>query len=331
MRISRTAADIVTPPSGGPRHVTVDTRPLAARADGRLTLTAPDRDRRSHVSAASGIAQAGGATWVVSDEYGELVRFDDPVRPGRLLPGLERTSEKKPDLEAMLRVPHAQGGALLVAFGSGSKDDGTRSRALVQAVDGAGAVVGRPGEASLAPLYAELDRRLPLGPNVEGLAMRAGAAGAELLVFHRGKVHGDVNVIFRLDAARAIDALRAGRPLDAGLVLGEHHVDLGELGGERLGFADAVSLGDGSVAFVASAEGEDGSGDGPIKGSVIGLLDANFTVTALRPLDGPPRKVEGILPAAHVDPSAPHSRFTLVTDADDPAVPSEVLSVDLAT
>lgn len=331
MQIPASTPHVVTPPAGGPRHVTVDTRPLAARADGKLTLATPDRDGRSHVSAASGIAQAGGKTWVVSDEYGELVRFDDPLRPGRLLPGLVRTSKAKPDLEAMLRVPAADGGALLVAVGSGSKDNGTRDRALTQAVDRTGAPVGAPVEASLAPLYDELDRRLPLGPNVEGIALRHGAAGQELLVFHRGKVAGDENAIFRLDAARTVEALRAGRPLGADLVLGEHRVDLGELGGERLGFADAVALDDGSIAFVASAEGDDGSGDGPIKGSVVGILDANFAVRALRPLDGAPRKVEGILPAAHVDPAAPRSRFTLVTDADDPAAPSEVLTVDLAT
>lgn len=321
----------VTLPAGGPRQVAIDTRPLAARADGQLALSQPDRGGRSHVSAASGIAQAGGVTWVVSDEYGELARFDDAVKPGRLLPGLARTSKQKPDLEAMLRVPAADGGATLVAFGSGSKDNGTRDRALVQAVNGAGQVVGAPVEASLAPLYDELDRRLPLGPNVEGMALRDGAAGAELLVFHRGKLAGDVNTIFRLDAVRALDALRGGRSLGGDLVLGQHQVDLGELGGERLGFADAVALDDGSIAFVASAEGDDGSGDGPIRGSVVGLMDANFTVRVLRPLDGPARKVEGILPATHVDPAATASRFTLVTDADDPAAPSEVLSVDLAT
>lgn len=330
MEMPRSAIGAVTSPRSGTRHVVVDTRPLSARVDGTLTLSAPDRDGRSHVSAASGIAQAGGATWVVSDEYGELARFDDPARPGTLLPGLARSSKHKPDLEAMLRVPNAGGGALLVALGSGSKPNGTRDRALAQPVDAAGQVLGAPIEASLGSLYDELDRRLPLGPNVEGVALRDGAAGAELLLFHRGKLAGDVNAVFRLDAARALDALRGGRSLGADLVLGAHHVDLGMLGGERLGFADAVALEDGSIAFVASAEGEDGSGDGPIKGSVIGLMDANFTVRALRPLDGPPRKVEGILPATHVDPAAPASRFTLVTDADDPTVPSEVLSVDLA-
>jgi hypothetical protein len=323
-----TAAPVVVPPVrnvGAP----VDVRPLDPQLAGRLALAAPDADGRRHVSAASGLAEAGGAAWVVSDEYGELARFDSLTSPGRLLPGLVKQKGGKPDLEALLRVPTADGASLLVAFGSGSKDNGSRARALAQGVDAAGAAIGAPREVSIAPLLAELDRQLPLTPNLEGLALREGAAGQELLVFHRGKIAGDVNVVFRLDAARAIDALRAGRPLDGSLVTGRHEVDLGSLGGERLGFADARALADGRIAFIASAEGGDSSGDGEIKGSVVGILDAAFGVQALRPLTGPARKVEGIELTTLLDPKASATSFTLVTDPDDPTQAAEVLTVDL--
>jgi len=305
----------------------VDTRPLVPTVQGRLTLTAPDPTGHAHVSAASSLVAAGGKGWVVSDSYGSLVRFDRLATPGALLPGLPE-GKKRPDLEALVRVPDAAtGGSLLVAFGSGSKDD--RQRAFSQVVDAAGSTVGAPVAASLTPLYTELDRRLPLQPNIEGVAWRDGAAGAELLVFHRGKLPTDVNTIFRLDGARVLAALRAGQPVPADVVLGQTSIDLGTLGGARLGFADAQVLPDGRIAFVASSEGNDSTGDGAIHGSVVGTLDAAFAVQTMRPLTGPARKVEGLERSSLLDPTASPTAFTLVTDPDDPVQAAEVLSVDL--
>jgi hypothetical protein len=307
---------------------TVDTRPIDATVASHLTLGSNDPTGFPHVSAASALAAAGGAAWVVSDRYGELVRFEDLATHGTLLPGLEEKKER-PDLESLVAIPDGtSGGSLLVSFGSGSKKH--RDRALTQAVDASGSPVGGPRESSLKALYAELDSRLPLQPNIEGLALRDGAAGAELLVFHRGKLAEDVNTIFRLDAARVVEALRAGQPVPADVVLGQTSIELGSLGGHRLGFADARVLGDGRIAFAASAEGSDAVGDGTITGSAVGILDSEFNVQVLRPLTGPARKVEGLELTQRFDPSASATSFTLVTDPDDPAKASEVLTVDLA-
>jgi hypothetical protein len=326
MQLQSTTPPVIVPSA---RNVaaTVDTRPIDAVVAGRLSLGAPDPTGFAHVSAASSLATAGGAAWVVSDRYGELVRFDDLAASGRLLPGLE-SKKHRPDLESLVAVPDdATGGALLVAFGSGSNKG--RDRALTQAVDGAGALVGPPRESSLKALYAELDRRLPMQPNIEGLALRSGVAGSELLVFHRGKLADDVNTIFRLDAVRVLTALRAGQPVPADVLLGQTSIELGSLGGNKLGFADARVLPDGRIAFAASAEGADGDADGEITGSAIGILDADFTIQVLRPLTGPARKVEGLEPTRNLDPSASSTSFTLVTDPDDPTKASEVLTVDL--
>ena len=326
MQITARTTPTVTPPVR-PVGPNVDTRPLDPTVSGRLALSTPDSTGRTHVSAASSVVAAGGKAWVVSDEYGELVRFDRLSSPGTLLPGLP-DAKKRPDLESLLLVPGAAGAATLVSFGSGSK--GGRDRALVQEIDAAGSPVGRPVESKLTSLYEALDARLPLQPNIEGLALRQGASGAELLVFHRGKMDTDVNTIFRLDATRTLAALRSGAAVPADGVLGQTSVDLGSLGGERLGFADARVLADGRIAFVASAEGTDAAGDGPIKGSVVGVLDANFAVQVLRPLSGPARKVEGLELTRALDPSASATSFTHVTDPDDPAKAGEVLTVDLA-
>jgi len=305
----------------------IDIRPLAPRVDGTLRLDGPDREGRTFVSATSGLTAVGGKLWAVSDEYGELLRFDRPDAPGHAHAGLSK-QKGKPDLEAVTFVP-ASGAApgMVVAIGSGSKAD--RARAVAQDVDAAGLPVGAPRAIDLAPLYASLAPHLPLGPNVEGLAVRSGADGAELLVFHRGKLAGDRNTIFRLDASSAVDALRRGVPIPPSAVRGHQVVDLGTLGGARLGFADATSLPDGRIAFVASSEGSDSTGDGEIHGSVVGILERDLSVSALRPLTGPPRKVEGIELASRLDPTAPASRFVLVTDPDDPKAATERMTVEL--
>lgn len=313
--------------SGFAQHV--DTRPLRVTEQGELRLSAPDRDGRPFVSAASGLAAAGGASWLVSDEYGELGRFESLSRPGELLPGLTHTG-KRPDLESLTSIAQADGSSMLVGLGSGSKDDGTRDLALVQHVAANGAPLGAPHRTPLNELYDALRTRLPRGLNIEGLAVKNGADGAELLLFHRGRMAGDANTIFRLDAARALDSLRRGTELGAELVLGQHEVDLGELHGERLGFADATLLDDGRIAFVASAEGvDDENGNGRILGSAVGILDAQLAVQSLRPLAGTPRKVEGIELTRRLDPAASAASLTLVTDPDDASVAAEVLTVEL--
>lgn len=300
---------------------------LTPRPEGTLALAHRDRLGRDFMSAASGIAAVGGRLWAVSDEYGELVSFDRTDAPGTTHPGLS-ARDKKPDLEAVTALPAAGGTpAMVVAFGSGSTKD--RNRAVVQDVTASGRALGSPREVDLLPLYRALAPHLPLGPNIEGLAYRDTAAGAELLLFHRGKLAGDRNTIFRLDAAAAADALRSGAPIPPSALRGTQVVELGSLGGARLGFADATTLPDGRIAFVASAEGSDSTSDGEIHGSAVGVLGANLGVQQLHPLTGPARKVEGIELASRVDATAPPSRFVLVTDPDDPKQPTERLVVDL--
>lgn len=337
MRISSPATTpLVVPPvrahPARPALAPVDVRPLEPHVRGTITLAAPDKDGRTFVSAASGLVASGGSAWVVSDELGELVHVAQPAASpmrGTLVAGLPR-QPKKPDFEAVTTVPGAlaglQGTALL-ALGSGSSE--VRNRGVLHLLGAGGAPAGPSRTIDLSALYAELDRRLPLQPNIEGATMRQGAAGAELLLLHRGKAAGDVNTIFVLDAASALGAAGRTGSIPASAIRSQHVVDLGTLGGERLGFADARALPDGRIAFVASAEGGAGTGDGTIRGSVLGVLDARFGVVALRPLTGAPRKVEGIERTAELQPGAGPSSFTLVTDPDDPERGTEVLTVDL--
>lgn len=281
------------------------------------------------MSAASGLAAAGGTAWAVSDEYGELARFERLDGAGTLLAGLVAApTGRKPDLEAIVRLPalDASAGATLLAVGSGSTAE--RHRGILQPVDAAGAAAGPARVIDLRRLYAAFDARLALQPNVEGAAWRQVDGASELLVFHRGKQEGDTNTIFRLDGAAVLDALRGSGEIPPEALRGQLELDLGTLGGERLGFADARALPDGGIAFLASSEGSDATGDGPIRGSVVGKLDPDLRLVSLRPLEGPPRKAEGVELATELDAAAPAGRLVLVTDPDDPDRPTEVLTVD---
>jgi len=311
----------------------VDVRPLVPTPRGTITLDGPDAKGRHYVSAASGLATSGGSAWAVSDELGELVHVTHPSSAddlrGHLVPGLP-AQQKKHDLESVITLPGAlvgMDGTALLAVGSGSSPD--RHRAALQQLDAAGAPIGAARAIDLTEIYHAIDERLPLQPNIEGALVRHGAGGPELLLLHRGKAAGDRNVIFVLDGAQALGSAARTGSIPAASLRSAHEIDLGTIGGERLGFSDARALPDGRIAFTASGEGGDGSGDGAIRGSAFGIMDANFGVTALRPLAGPPRKVEGLAPTAELDPTASPTSWTLVTDPDDPERGTELLGVDL--
>ncbi|MCW2961659.1 MAG: hypothetical protein JWM90_2046 [Thermoleophilia bacterium] len=318
----------------GPGASAVDVRPLDPQLQGSLSLQSMDRDGRRFVSAASGLVAApGAAAWVVSDEYGELVRFDQLNRAGALHAGVP-FQKKKPDLEAITVVPSGVGGiggsGAVLAIASGSAPQG-RDTGVLQAIDSTGRALGAPRTVNFGLLYDALAGGLPAQLNLEGAAVRGAGASAELLLFHRGHGVGNVNKVFILDAAEAIGAARQGKPVPTSALRSEHRVELGTLGGHPLGFSDARALPDGRILFSASAEGSSGSGDGAIIGSAVGFLNAQLGVESLRPLTGPPRKVEGIELARSIDPTASPTAVTLVTDPDDPAAGTEVLRVDLAT
>jgi hypothetical protein len=96
--------------------------------------------------------------------------------------------------------------------------------------------------------------------------------------------------------------------------------DLGNLGGVRLTFSDAEHLGSGRVLFSASAED---TGNGEIKGSVLGIIDidgqarwTHLTDEQGRPFGG---KIEGLT----LDPND-KAKVYFVIDDDDEDTPSRI-------
>jgi hypothetical protein len=104
--------------------------------------------------------------------------------------------------------------------------------------------------------------------------------------------------------------------------------DLGDLGGLPLAITDAVALGDGRICVSATAEdAPDAIADGPVAGSVLGLLADGADEGEVLPLPDEVAgcQVEGL---ALLDrPGRPFGLLAVVV-GDDPAVAS--LAIELA-
>jgi hypothetical protein len=293
---------------------------------------------RAHVSAASGLVQCGQRLYVVGDDELHLGIFDHASpdtaptisqKPGsllRLLEGDLPTEPKarkaaKPDLETLALLPPLPGcpnGALL-ALGSGSKPQ--RQTGMVVALDAHGQPNGHSATVDLAPLYAPLRQRLA-DLNIEGALVASG----ELLLLHRGNQGQAHSACIRFDWNHAAPWL-AGRTTTAPVPRSVQLLELGQVDGVPLGLTDGTPLADGQWAFCAVAEATHNSyDDGRCVASAIGIVAADGQVQQLHLLQGAP-KVEGIA----VQPALGQGWcFTLVTDPDDPAIPAQLLQVQLA-
>jgi len=275
-----------------------------------------------HFSAASGLVCAHGRVYVVGDDELHLGVFEDAHSPGRLLrlfdgalpAGKKARKRAKPDLEALLHLPAADGwphGALL-ALGSGSRPQRERG-ALMAFAAGGGDFSGSARTIDLAPLHGPLKQRFE-DLNIEGALQ----LGEDIVLLQRGNGARGINAALHYGRAD-VEALLRGEPVGALAPSAEHRFTLGQLDGVPLGFTDGVALpgpdGAGRWLFTAAAEDtDDAYADGGCVGSVLGAADARGRLLWLQRLAGR-HKVEG------VDVRAERAGWTLclVTDADDPA------------
>jgi hypothetical protein len=104
--------------------------------------------------------------------------------------------------------------------------------------------------------------------------------------------------------------------------------DLGELDGVRLTFTDG-SVRDRSVFFTATAEASpDAIADGPVMGSVLGLID-DERVRWAPILDEHGHRLAAKVEGLCLDPLDP-SRAWISIDRDEPTAPSELCEVELS-
>ena len=280
---------------------------------------------QSHLSAASGLAQAGRWLYVVGDDEHHLGRFAldapaaDPVHLHRILPGelpheAGERKKRKPDLEALTVLPAAAAwphGALF-ALGSGSRAN--RQLGVLLALDAAGQAAADARTIDLTPLY-DAPRRAFGALNIEG----AFVDGGRLHLLQRANQGDPRNacITWPLAALQAWLEGRAAAPEPESIVAYE----IGLADGIVLGFTDGAAWPGGGWVFSAVAEDTaDSYLDGACHGSVLGWVGADGRLVRTVPLEGAP-KVEGIAVVGN--------RLLLVTDADDPARAAQLLAVDL--
>ena len=285
------------------------------------------------LSAASGVVVAGRFLYVVADDELHLGVFDLSgtgtgdgatlrLFPGEL-PGDAKTRKaRKPDLEALVRLPPFPGypaGALL-ALPSGSRPN--RQTGALLALDDTGAPGGTPRPVDLSALYAPLHRRFP-ALNLEGAVV----CDRQLVLLQRASGDHPENALIRLPLGDVLQALCAADVLRMpGLPIETQTVDLGRIDGVPLGFTDAAALPDGRLVFSAVAERiDDTYHDGPCVGAAIGILGAEGNVQRRESVQ-PVQKIEGI--DARQDGA--DIRLLLVSDADDRRSPGVLFSATLA-
>ena len=280
--------------------------------------------RQSHLSSASGLVCTHGKAYVIADDEQHLGVFDDLRSPGRLvrlldgeLPDDKKDRKRaKADFEVLIALPPSaarpHGG--LLALGSGSRPN--RERGVVVTFDARGEPVASATTLDLAPWYAPLHRRFD-ELNIEGGLQ----LGDHLLLLQRGHQGAAVNASVHFRLAEVIDWID-GRRATPPPPVAEHRFALGDAGGVPLCFTDGASLPDGRWLFTAVAEAtDDAYADGPCAASAVGVVDREGRLQAMRALT-PPQKVEGL--AARMANGT--VELCLVSDADDPATPSQLFT-----
>ena len=273
----------------------VSSRPLAGVTGGSALLDVDGRLLAVH-------DDAFRVSWIARPSYA--------VTPFVLAgDGAPLAKADKPDFEAAVRTPDRA----IHVLGSGS----AAKRCVLARIDletSAVALRQRPR------LYRCVQNTLASGerPNIEGAVV----AGDRLRLFNRA-----AGRMPNASVDLPLEALDGGAPRALALAT----FDLGALDGVRLGFTDVAALRDGRSAFIAAAEdAPDAIADGPVVGSVVGLLEPSASGVSARwtrlcGADGRPRadKVEGLV----VDRDSRSG--WLLTDADDPRAQTALLRIEL--
>lgn len=295
-----------------------------------LTLEHPTSPGRpAYLSAASGLVMVQSLLYVVADDElslaffsasdeapGKLIRY----REGELPSGKEKRKKLKPDLEALVLLPPfatCQHGALF-AMGSGSRK--TRREGVIFALDEHGAIRGAPRAIDLSPLMIALDAQVA-GLNIEGALW----VQNRFILLQRGNKGGGRNVSITLGLEDVLHALAIGTVVPP-VPFETREYDLGAIEGVPLTFTDGAALSDGRIVFTAVAENTDDSyTDGACLGAAVGILSSDGLLQSLDRLD-PVVKVEGI----DARLAGERIELTMVSDADDAAIPASLYRVDMA-
>ncbi len=305
--------------------------PLELRVLRSLDLErAPAEGQHARVSSASGVVRRGDFVYVIGDDLLSLAVFrmssPEPGRLRRVLPGTvpadeQRRRAAKPDLEALTLLPPFEGDPYGVLLGLGSGSGEGRDRGFAWSLEADGALRGEPRVVDLGPLYRLLGEQVEK-LNVEGACVM----GERLWLLHRGNHAETTNVVAELSLDAVMRSLRGDLRVDVHELAALRSYDLGELDGVQVTFSDATPVGGDILVFTASAEAQDddSSGNGAIRGSVVGTIDLDGEVRRMRTIDRR-YKVEGVHAAVDIGVID----FLFVCDQDDPQAGSPLLAATM--
>jgi hypothetical protein len=291
-------------------------------------------DRPGHVRAGSSLAFLGRHLAVIQDDANFVAWFDPaesqveviPLPAGhegkRLFDDGRGNKRWKLDLEACVAD-----GERLVAFGSGSSPLRERLVIVSGLASDRTAVTVHDAPAFYAALRAAADFA-GSELNIEGAVL---LDGGRLRLFQRGNgaARGGlrpVNATADIAWAALLAYLQNPETPTPFRLENICQYNLGALDGVPLTFTDAAAAGK-AILFSAAAEASpDAIQDGPVAGSVLGIIDSDGTArwTLLLDADGRPfaGKVEGVARSAG-------GAIYVIVDKDDPALASELCRVEL--
>jgi uncharacterized protein DUF6929 len=325
-------------------HFASDALTLTARLTARRLLHYSDGadlalDRPAFIRGASSLGWIGDRIVLIQDDVNFVAVVDPvsgaargiPLPPGnagmRQFDDVRGNKQHRLDLEACVAVERGAGTTLL-AFGSGS----SRRRESVLVVEGFGEALPAVTLVAATRFYRLLRTATSFSGselNLEGVLL----AGDRLRLFSRGNgAPADgmlpVNAACSVDLDLLLAHLRHPDSIDPPQPTDIMQYDLGVLDGVPLGFTDAMGWHD-SVLYVAAAESSpDAVRDGPIAGSAIGVIDPDGSTRWAPITDASGARLRVKAEGLVADPTA-ESRVFVVLDADDPAAPSELCSVEL--
>ena len=303
-----------------------------------LTLdTRAHPQHRPWLSAASGLVCTGTVAYVVADDELSLGCFPFarpwskqlqqapvqllPVLAGELPLDHKLRKQAKPDLECLLLLPCSTEfphGALL-ALGSGSNPN--RCRALLLALNANGELTDQRHVFDLSEFYAPLHNHFD-EPNIEGMFLD----GTQLRLLQRGNKGHNQSACISYDFSEFLDWTLKHRH-DPPAILAVLPLNFGSVEGVPLCPTDAVSLPEGGWVASLVAEDTDSSyHDGRCVGSALAVMDTNDRLSELHMLANSP-KVVGLALLSNAKNSP--IELLMVTDADDPALPAQLLRVTM--
>lgn len=277
------------------------------------------------LAAGSGLIRTGNLLWIAADDLHHLIQVPMDgsycgqgyrIFPGDLPEKKKERKKIKPDTEALIEIS-SEGEKKLVAFPSGSKSN--RTRGALVSLDHNNQLLTSAG-VDFSPLIQILDPEIP-DLNIEGGAVW----NEKLVLLQRGNGKAGFNAVIELELSGFLAGIDGHWNLNR-ILQSIRQVDLPDFNGVPLTFTDCETVNE-SLYFSAAAEGgNDTYLDGQVMGSAIGCLDKNLNPKILGTIEH--QKIEGL---AFFSAREDKLEFLLVTDADDPEIPSQLICATTST